>query len=349
MNKTAKADRRLLLRHMRGQDIKMNLQTLAKLANVSVSTVSKAFSGSSEISEKTREHIFRIAKEHHCFDHYNKNKFSKKVIAVISPEAQSDYYNKMLMLLGSQIEQSGGIMTVSFSNFSDERTIELFQYYSSYCHVDGIIIIGSAQGIDNRFHFPCVSIGGTSKCSNIDSIALDNLPAFRDAVLHLKNLGHRIIGFAGEQLTQGSCRLFRQAMTDCALFVSDKYILESTERFEQAGMSMGQEFLSMSDPPTAIFAAYDYIAIGLIKALKQGGCRVPEDISVIGTNDIAMLPYLDIPLSTIRTHSEDACKMAVDLILKKIKNCYYSPREQLTVQADFVARSSSGICRKNIP
>ena len=70
----------------------MNIQKLAKLAGVSAGTVSKAFSGSLEISDKTRQHVFEIAKQYGCFEHYNKNKYSKKVVAVICPEVKSEYY-----------------------------------------------------------------------------------------------------------------------------------------------------------------------------------------------------------------------------------------------------------------
>lgn len=96
----------------------MNLETLAKLAEVSVGTVSKAFSGSKEISEDTKERIFALAKEHGCFDKYNKNRFDKKVIAVICPELNSEYYSATVTLLNREITLRGGIMSVSTTDFS---------------------------------------------------------------------------------------------------------------------------------------------------------------------------------------------------------------------------------------
>ena len=99
----------------------MNLNTLAKLCGVSAATVSKAFSGSEEISEDTRNKIFEIAKQHGVYDRYNKNKYDKKVIAVICPELNSDYYNKYVTLLDKEITALGGIMTVSVSNFDADR------------------------------------------------------------------------------------------------------------------------------------------------------------------------------------------------------------------------------------
>ena len=116
---------------MRG--VRMNLETLAKLAEVSVGTVSKAFSGSKEISEDTKDRIFALAKEHGCFDKYNKNRFEKKVVAVLCPEIKSEYYTTIATLLERQITSHGGIMLLSTTEFSEEREMTLFSYYASYC------------------------------------------------------------------------------------------------------------------------------------------------------------------------------------------------------------------------
>ena len=81
----------------------MNLSMIANLAGVSVSTASKAFAGSREISEETRERIFQIARENGCFDKYIKNKYEKKVIAVIYPELRGGFYTDVLSILDELI------------------------------------------------------------------------------------------------------------------------------------------------------------------------------------------------------------------------------------------------------
>ena len=319
----------------------MNLNTLAKLAGVSVATVSKAFSGRDEISSETRERIFEIARQHGCYDKYNKNKFEKKVIAVICPELNSDYYNAYITILNEEIERQGGLMTVSVTNFSAERTQELFAYYSSYCKADGIITINPTGVLENPMLTPAVAIGTSRTHENVDTIEIDLESSIEDAIRYLKEKGHTRIGFAGEALTKGKLQSFRHAMRHAGLSVREEWIRISKDRFEKAGIEAAEGFLSIAERPTAILASYDNIAIGVIKELHRQGIRVPKDISVIGMDDIAIAPFLETSLSSIRTHTKEACRIAVELIMKKLENQYYSIRQEITISSEFIPRGSS--------
>ena len=195
----------------------MTLRDLAKLANVSVSTVSKAFSGSGEISEETRAYIFNIAKEHGCYDKYNKNRFDKKVIAVICPEVCSDFYSNYLTILHKELEKNNCIMTVGVDNFFADKKQELFAYYSGYCNVDGIIIIGSSENLKNSINIPAVNIGFNANVKNIDSVCIDFTESFFTVIEHLNACGHEKIGFASELFTTSkiiSSALFPSAIID---------------------------------------------------------------------------------------------------------------------------------------
>lgn len=323
----------------------MTLSNLAKIAGVSVATVSKAFSGSSEISEETRERIFEIARREGCFDKYNKNKFHKPIIAVICPEIDSAYYNAIVTLLNREITDRGAIMAVSVGDFSEEVESELFNYYSSYCHADGIILINTQFEIKNPMLVPTVALGHMGVCKNADVIDLDFDNAILEAVLYLKSQGHTEIGFAGERLTSTKLRSFQNSMRRAGLRVSEELVRISNERFERAGIDAVESWSSEGRMPTAIIAAYDNIAVGVIKALRKNGFEVPRDVSVIGMDDIPIATYLTTPLSTIKTHVSDACRMSVELVMKKIENQYYKSREEIVVASEFVVRESTGEVR----
>ena len=132
----------------------MNLAKLAQLTNVSVSTVSKAFSDSPEISAQTRELIFNVAKEHGCFDKYYKPVYSKKVIAVICPEMLGIHYTQMATFLSEKISSRKGTMLLSIDEFSGEKNQELIDYYTKFCKADGIIVIEPSSVIKNNTDIP---------------------------------------------------------------------------------------------------------------------------------------------------------------------------------------------------
>lgn len=324
----------------------MNLKALAELADVSVSTVSKAFSGSKEISEQTRERIFALAKEHDCFDRYNKNKFSKRVIAVIVPELRGSFYTSVTSILYEKITDMGGVMIAASCDFSDERKAELFHYFASYCQADGIIVISSCHFISNNMRVPSVALFNRRRHPNIDSISVDIDHAVLDAITHLKELGHTEIGFAGEPLTLAKLKYFQAAMRKMGLPIRQKWIKTSSRRFEEAGIEMVEEWLREGTLPTAILAGYDNIAIGIIQALTKHGYRVPEDVSVIGMDDISVAPFLEPPLSSIETNTEDTCRYAVELMMKKLENPFVGERTPVLFPAKFIPRGSTAPARK---
>lgn len=319
----------------------MTLKTLAQAAGVSVATVSKAFSGSREISDETRERIFELARREGCFDKYNKNKFHKRVIAVICPELISEYYTDIIAKLTREAESYGALVAVSATAFDKVREQELFAYYSSYCKADGIILVGNESRIKNVGLVPTVSVGGAYGSSGVSSVRCSLQDAICDAVLYLKGLGHTRIGFAGEALTTSKLHMFKNAMRSAGLPLEQRYTVNSRERFERAGTDTAERWLCEGEPPTAVIAAYDYIAIGVIKKLREAGYRVPEDISVIGMDDIKLDEYLETSLSSVHVPTDELCREAVSIIMKKLDNQHFNPRTSLTIPAELIIRAST--------
>lgn len=319
----------------------MNLTDVARHAGVSVATVSKAFSGKADIGKETRERVFATAKKLGVFDRYNKNKFDKRVVGIIVPELVSEYYSTCLTLLTREIEALGGIVLTAMADFKATKERELFTYYADYCHVDGIILLQSLVDHQNSGHTPAVAFSD-KEWAHIDSLAIDFPQAIKDALHHLQSLGHTHIGFAGEHLTAGKEAQFKHAMREIGLPVPSHAIEISEARFESAGTDIARRWLAKGTLPTAIIAAYDYIAIGIIKELTRAGLSVPHDVSVIGMDDISLNPYLETSLSSIATAGEQACREAIALLFEKMENQYYRTRKRIVIPARFVARESTG-------
>lgn len=313
----------------------MTLQGIAKIAGVSVSTVSKAFSDSDEISKTTKALIFEAARQNGCFEKYYKGKYKKKIIAVICPEIIGDYYNGIVTELEKIINDMGAVMLVSVTNFDLLREKELFEYYSFVQKVDGIIIIDNLKKIDFTVKTPLVAVGGAD---NMISVNIDN--ALDDVIKHLKEIGHKHIAFAGEKLTERKAELFKTAVINNRLNFRKDFVFESVKRFEEAGCECAKKMIEKSDRPTAVICAYDNIAIGLMKELKKFGIDVPKDISVIGINDIPSAAYGDVELASIRIDVHDLCEVAMEMLKKKLDNQYMFSGKEISVEGRFIKRSS---------
>lgn len=313
----------------------MNLSKLAQLANVSVSTVSKAFSDSREISEQTKLMIFDVAKENGCFDKYYKPKYSKKVIAVICPEMLGIHYTQMTTFISNEISRHNGTMVMSAGDFSHKKEQELVDYYTRFAHADGIIIIEPSGTVKNSTDIPIVQIGHASESKNIDCVNVVVDSAMDEALQYLKTKGLIKIGFIGETFAQQEYDFFKSGLLRQKMSIDDAHISISDKRFYDAGYYGMDKMIRTGTVPQVVFAAYSHIAVGIMQRLKEEHFSVPDDISIICMDDISSIPYSDIKLSCIKMHLDEVCATALDLLYQKIEKKYIKAKRSITVTREF--------------
>jgi len=320
----------------------MNLSKLAKLCGVSVSTVSKVFSESSEISETTRQRVIAVAKENGCFEKYFKPKYKKKLIAVICPEVLGVHYSEMLTYMEEIISNAGDTMSVSVGNFSKEKQDELLEYYVNFAHADGIIVVEPSKKIHIKADIPIVQIGMNNESSQVHCVDVNIRPAMKKAFLKLISLGHKKIGFIGEKNTDTEYSYFEQGFKGTPLLPDEKYISVNDKRFQDCGYYGADELIKKGTLPTAIFAAYSHVAVGVLQRLKEENLKIPEDVSIICMDDIAAQPYSEVELSCIKMHLGILSSEAVNLLYRTMKNPYEMTKQVITVTRQFEQGKSIG-------
>jgi len=317
-------------------------QQLAALANVSVSTVSKAFANSSEISEKTKNKIFDLAKEYGCFAKYYSGTPTTKIIAVIANEIKENVYTKGLRHLDKRIRQDGNVMLVAYSNYSQQTKQYLMEYFTTYAKVDGLIIFSSLENLTvTNLDIPIVefSSGIDSQTRQIsDRIIWDMNTIINNAICYLRQNGHTDIAYVGEFLSKSKREIFKTVMQEHNLPVPEEFVRTSRLRLEEAGYSEMKELLSLPKRPTAIFCAYDTIAHGVITCIKDSGFSVPGDFSVISMDNIDT-SAIGYNLTTFQKLDVSFFDMAYELILKRKDNPYLPPRT-IIATPHFVERGS---------
>ncbi|NJP69211.1 LacI family DNA-binding transcriptional regulator [Streptomyces spiramenti] len=170
----------------------------------------------------------------------------------------------------------------------------------------------------------------------------DDLLGARLATRHLLDLGHRRIGLVGGPEHASSALLRHQGHREALreMGVEPDPLLMTGDSFSmEAGEAAGRRLLALPDPPTAIFAVNDNTAIGVLAAAHQRGLRVPEDLSVVGYNDIPTVSRLPVPLSTVRVPFDQVARGALRLLLEEREPG--SPPPVLTATPTFIPRGSS--------
>ena len=326
----------------------MTMTKIAKLTGCSLSTVSKAFRNSPEISEDTKNKIFEIAKQHDCFTKFYSPVYKKKVFAVICNELLSSVYGVIVDSLNRKITNNGDTLLISSCNFVTANLEDLFDYYINFHRVDGLILIGKLPikaGINNqvtaKIPLVCVHSAKSKNSLPCDCVETDRDPAILNSILHLKRNGHKKIAFIGEYLTSGYQRSFAEAIKTCGLELNEEWVICSSKRKAEAGVDGMERLLAQSLRPTAIFAAYDAIAFGAIHKIHLSGLSIPKDFSIIGADNIPLSEFASPSLTTISDPIEDITDGVLNLLYRRLKN-NSAPFQRIQIQSELIVRQSVG-------
>lgn len=330
-----------------GRVIYITIRKLAKMINVSPSTVSKALSGSKEISDETIALVRKAAEDTGYIVGQNKRRRSARKptnpnIAILCPEINGLFYSSFLTLLSEQIEVLGGNAFIHIYGFNPDKQNEMLVRCTKNSYIDGAILVSCACTTIENVDFPIVNVLEISRPSNsIDSVQINLETGISQAIRYLRDIGHKRIGFIGETNTGIKYSIFKSICKSEGIELDESQIIVNNKRFEEAGYDAAEQILKTGNPATAYIAAYDEVAIGAIKYFEANGLKVPEDISIIGINDIATASYLYTPLTTIGNHMEEICKIAISLLMNKITNADYKIVQHIYVDSEFVIRKST--------
>lgn len=327
---------------------------LAKITGFSITTVSKALNNYSDVSEKTKAKIVQAAADMGYLPNAHAQSLSTKrswTIGVMFSEAHGvgmmhPFFNAIIESFRKATEQQGYDLIFASRNLRnrDMSYLEHFRHRA----VDGIVVICSDQMdqhvqelIQSTIPIVVVDMDSTD-CSVVFS---DNLTGGELAVNHLHQLGHRLIAhIAGDTTTDaGSARIegYKQAMGHLGLPIPDGYIVSGGFFSVEEGKQAMQELLALPERPTAVFVAGDQMAIGAIDAIHEVGLRIPEDLSVVGYDDIELAKFITPKLTTVRQDTDTIGQHAANLLIEQIVN---KKRVMTTdiIPVDLIVRHSTG-------
>ncbi|NMB96058.1 MAG: LacI family transcriptional regulator [Clostridiaceae bacterium] len=325
------------------------LKDIAEKAGVNVSTVSKALRDSSDINEDTKLRIVKIAKDLGYKYEVVKRKSNRNelgTIGVICPEITSNYYSQIVSILEEEIKKEGFFCIIGFTNFEKESE----KYYLKNLYnagVQGIIFISESLDLNDTLaeykkntSIPLVLIAQNTETKDFDCIKIDDEYGVRLAAEYLIKSGHKDVGYIGDELSNTRLDTLIKVLQENKMKVNRKWIQVSEERFEKCGYDLMNNILKNDELPTAILGAYDDIAIGAIKAIHDKGLKVPDDISVIGIDNVRVASYYSPEMTTIAGPVEEMGKIAVKLLFKKVKDEQYKVIQNVMLSPMLIERKS---------
>jgi DNA-binding LacI/PurR family transcriptional regulator len=287
----------------------ITIKDIARAAKVSHSTVSRALSGNSGIPEKTAERIKKIALQMGYVPSAVARGLKtnrSQVLGVIVSRIDDPFFSEILQGIEDVIQAEGYSLFVAASNRDDAREKTIAQTMLEH-RVDGLIVGTTQFGEEHynllrQFGFPIVTVGNRELTGPQYTVFHDDIFGSSEVTRHLIELGHRRIGFLGnaraERTTEGRLQGFRQEMKTANLAIRRENIFVTEFDQIQGGEAGAQYFMNLTERPTAIMCFNDMMAIGVMKAFRLAGVKIPSEVSVVGFDDIPFAAYTNPSLTT---------------------------------------------------
>jgi DNA-binding LacI/PurR family transcriptional regulator len=326
------------------------MRDIARLAGVSHQTVSRVINGSQDVLPETRALVQAAIEQ----TGYRPSAIARsmasgvtRTLACISPNLTDYTFASLIEGAETEARQHDYFMLSSSAN-DPQAFHALVDELVGHRRVDGLIVINPYA--DDRFKyvpadFPTVFVGARSHDQNVCSISLDDHKAAYEATHYLLSLGHTrialITGPMEEDCSQDRTEGYRSALGEAGIGFDPAMVYEG-----DWSASSGQEGLLAlleHDPvPTAVFAQNDRMALGVLRAARDARLKVPEQLAVIGVDDMPLSSYFDPPLSTMRQDmpqiGREATRILVNIIQKKtISSC------ELKLPAQLIVRQSTSM------
>ena len=329
------------------------LKDVAAQAGVSMMTVSSVVNGRPHVAPQTRERVRAALTALNYRPNVSARHLRNARVGVLAL-AIPDLTNPVFADIGNAVVTAAAAQsyTVLLDHTRGERESEARVVHGLRPHmIDGIILSPLALDMDDidaqRLPVPIVLLGERLFGAPCDHIVIDNVAAAREATAHLLSLGRLRIAAIGMQTdtTDDSLRLRRQgyaeALAQAGLQFDPELVVPTNLVHRADGAHAMRQLLALDKPPDAVFCYNDLLALGAMRALDEAGYRVPEDVAVVGFDDIEEGAFATPSLTTISPATEEIGRLAVSLLLARIRGTRTGPPERIEPPFHLVIREST--------
>jgi LacI family repressor for deo operon, udp, cdd, tsx, nupC, and nupG len=328
------------------------IQDVARLAEVSTATVSRALATPERVSPQARARVLEaIARVGYVPNPMARSLRSQKsrMVLVVLPNLDNIFFSKILRGIEETLFEAGYGMIIGDLDGSPGKEAR-FAAFTAAGQVDGAILLNGhlfgqtrdGRGVPARTNVPLIALCEAIPGADIPQIEVDNRAAARRMAHYLASLGHRRIAYVcgpdGNVLERERFRGYRDGLRAAGIDFDPDLVLPGDYTLA-AGASAGQEVARRRVRPTAVFCSNDEMAIGLVRTLTSAGLRVPHDISVAGFDDIEFAAMVEPSLTTIRQPRRELGRTAALVLLDLLQGRSVEARVRL--KTELVVRGST--------
>lgn len=332
---------------------KLTIRDVARAAGASPSTVSRVLTGRAYVSPEKREAVLQAMRALN----YRPNLIARSLktattlnVGLIITEIQSPFYSAAAKGVQDRLLADGYSVFLCDTLEDPDRELQYLRNLQDK-GVDGIIFAPTGG---NAVHIASLAASGLPLVQidrqvtpQASAVLTDNFGATYEAITHLITRGHRRIGLIGfqRQVTTATERFrgYQRALADAGLPYDERYV-RSGEPTSDAGCAMAKEMLQLPTPPTALFAMNGRLGIGVLRAIRDMGLAIPDDVAIVAFDDMEAFALMTPPISAVAHPAYDIGYQAADLLLEAIKEKEkgqpFQPRT-VVVPARLIVRASS--------
>jgi LacI family transcriptional regulator len=331
----------------------LTIEHIASLAQVSRSTVSRVLNNQPNVSPAVRERVLQVIREQNYAPQAAARSLANArtdSIGVLIPRSAAvslsdPFIARMIQSLFEASAQQGYFAVLAMLTADMEPGF--YDRILRGRHFDGLIMFSS--DIDDpilplliKDGGPLVLIGRHPYFLNVASVDVENREGAHEAVTHLVDLGHRRIALINGQLQMEAAQArrdgYKQALLESGIAIDTELMVEGFYS-ESAAYQATLKLLELSEPPTAVFAASDTMAVGALHAIRDRGLRVSHDVALVGYDDLPLAASATPPLTSVRQPIAEMGAQAVKLLIDQIRD--QGPADSVRLPARLVIRESS--------
>jgi DNA-binding LacI/PurR family transcriptional regulator len=332
----------------------MDIRTVAAHANVSIATVSRTINHLSTVDPTLVKRVWKAIDELNYFPNTQARSLvsgKSHILGLIVSEITNPFFPELIRRFEECAVEAGYEILLTSTNYDPQRMASCVRRMIER-KVDGVAVM--TFGIEEplldqlaKQKIPLVYVDSRSQAPEARTLNVDYYRGIWQGVQHLAVLGHRQIAFISGPLTLHTAQLRKDAFLDSlkqiGIAPNASWLIEGDHSLE-GGMRATEELLKLDNTPTAILCSNDMTAIGVMHSAFDAGLRVPEDISVIGFDDIHLAEFMYPPLTTIRMSCRELAQAAVSILSSDHESSAKEKNKRnLNIPTELIVRRTTGI------